>query len=136
MFNQPCSLYEEFGATPENSLIAQKIKNPCAAQRILGIMAKLPAIQWQKEYTDAFDEWSNRILTAINSWISYKGLQDMVIMEISKLNAKVGMTMMVVSSGILVFDDTSPILPMDIKLIKASLVDLRAQVAQMAQVAQ
>jgi hypothetical protein len=133
VFDQPCSIYEDFGATPDNSLIANKIENPCAVQSLLATAAKLPAIWAEKEYTDLFEKWAIFIEEQVKFGISYQRLQDLVIMEIAKMNKQAGMTLLVLGDGIFVFGgETDMILPVDKKLVLASIEDLRAKVKQIA----
>ena len=132
-FNQPCTLYETFGATPENSVIASKITNPCAAQRLLATAAKLPAVWGQKEYIDKFNQWSGVVHSTILKGITYAALQDLVVMEIAKFNKEAGLTLLILSDGIMVFGEIqTPIKPMDQKLLLASLNDLWVQVANLS----
>lgn len=132
VFSQPCTIYEEIGATPENSLICAKIENPCAAQSILATAAKAPALWKKKEYCELFDEWAGKVQAILESGVTYRDLQDLVLMQIAKLNDKAGLALLVVSDGIFVFSEESPIRPIDRQLILMSLVDLRAQVARLA----
>ena len=132
-FNQPCTLYETFGATTENSVIASKITNPCAAQRLLATAAKLPAVWGQKEYIDKFNQWSGVVHSTILKGITYAALQDLVVMEIAKFNKEAGLTLLILSDGIMVFGEIqTPIKPMDQKLLLASLNDLWVQVANLS----
>ena len=135
-FNQPCSIYEEIGATPENSLIASKIDNPCAAQKLLATAAKLPAVWGEKKYTDLFETWASKLESVVKGGTTYSGLQNMIVMEISKLNRKAGMVLLIISYNVLVFNESISINSMDMKLLLMSLEDLRKQVKQMAIVAE
>lgn len=133
VFTQPCTIYEEFGATPENSLIAAKIANPCAAQRMLATAAKLPAVWGQKQYVEQFNKWSGIIHDRITKGISYADLQALVVAEVAKFNAQAGMALLIVSDGLFVFEgEVQPLQPMDQKLLLASLNDLRVQVARLS----
>ena len=132
-YNTPCTIYEDFGATPENSLIAAKIANPCAAQRLLATAAKLPAVWADKQYIEKFNKWSGVVHNAIANGITYQALQDMVVAEIAKLNKEAGMTLLILGDGLLVFGEIqTPISPVDQKLLLASLNDLRVQVARLS----
>jgi hypothetical protein len=132
-YNTPCTIYEDFGATPENSLIAAKIANPCAAQRLLATAAKLPAVWAQKDYIEKFNKWSGIVHNAIAQGITYQALQDMVVMEVAKLNKEAGMTLLILGDGLLVFGEIqTPISPVDQKMLLASLNDLRVQVARLS----
>jgi len=124
----PCTLYERFEATPTNSLIASKISDPCAANRILTLAAKLPVIYFEKEYIDQFNTWADHMKLVIKTGISYKGIQDMIVMEIAKLNLKAGLTLFIISDGILVFDNDQMILPKDVELLTALIDNLKDEV--------
>lgn len=129
----PCTIYADFGATPENSIIAKHIANPCVAQRLLATAAKLPAVWADKKYIDKFNQWSGVVHNAIAKGVSYAALQDMVVAEIAKLNKEAGMTLLILGDGLLVFGEVqSPISPVDQKLLLASLNDLRVQVARLS----
>jgi len=132
VFTAPCTIYEDVGATPENSLICAKIKNPCTVHKLLATAAKAPAIWKQKEYTDLFEKWAIKIQTIVESGVTYVFLQDLIIMEIAKLNRDAGMALLILSDGIFVFNEAEIMLPMDKTLVLMSLTDLRRQVAQMA----
>ena len=129
----PCTIYEDFGATPENSIIAKHIANPCTAQRLLATAAKLPAVWADKKYIDKFNQWSGIVHNAIATGLTYQALQDMVVAEIAKLNKEAGMTLLILGDGLLVFGEIqSPISAVDQKLLLASLNDLRVQVARLS----
>jgi len=133
IFNQPCDIYESIGATPENSVIAKLIKNPCTAQKILATAARIPYIWSQQQYVDLFMKWEGKIQEIIEGGVTYDQLQAMVIMQISKLNKDAGLALLVVSDGIFVFgNEDSPIKEMDKKLLLMSLADLKQKVEQMA----
>jgi len=132
VFTVPCTIYEDVGATPENSLICAKIKNPCAVHKLLATAAKVPVIWKQKEYTDMFEEWAAKIQLIVESGVTYVFLQDLIVMEIAKLNQDAGMALLILSEGIFVFTEAEIMLPVDKTLVLMSLTDLRRQVAQMA----
>ena len=132
-FTQPCTIYEVFGATPENSLIASKIANPCAAQKMLATAAKLPAIWGKAEYIAQFNKWAGVIYTRLNEGITYQALQELVVMEVAKFNKEAGLTLLILSDGIFVFGgEVAPIGDVDKRLLLASLNDLRVQVANLS----
>ena len=133
IFYTRCTIYEDFGATRENSIIAKHIANPCAAQKLLATAAKLPAIWAQQKYIEQFNKWAGVVHGVIAQGTTYAGLQNLVIAEVAKLNKEAGMTLLILSDGLLVFgQEESPILPMDKKLLLASLNDLRVQVAALS----
>jgi len=132
VFNQPCSIYEDVGATAENSLIAKMIPNPCAAQKILATAAKAPIVWADKAYVEMFEKWAGEIQAIIEEGISYQLLQEMVLIQIAKLNKEAGLALLIVSDGIFVFDGQGALIaPIDQKLLLMSLEDLRAQVKRM-----
>ena len=136
VFTQPCDIYESVGATPENSLIAAKIKNPCAAQSILATAAKAPLIWHQERYAELFEEWASKIQGVIDAGVTYSDLQDVVLVQIAKLNNEAGMALLMVSDGIFVFDDQASLIgEIDRKLLSMSIQDLRSQVKKMALIA-
>jgi hypothetical protein len=133
VWNMPCTIYTDFGANPENSIIARHVQNPCAAQRLLATAAKLPAIWAQQKYIEQFNKWAGVVHQTIVQGTTYAGLQNLVIAEIAKLNREAGMTLLILSDGLLVFgQEEAPIMPMDVKLLLASLNDLRVQVAALS----
>jgi hypothetical protein len=133
VWNMPCTIYRDFGATEGNSIIAKHIQNPCAAQKLLATAAKLPAIWAQKKYIDEFNKWAGVVHGVIVQGTTYAGLQNLVIAEVAKLNKEAGMTLLILSDGLLVFgQEETAILPMDVKLLLASLNDLRVQVAALS----
>ena len=134
--SQPCTIYEDFGANPENSIIAKNIKNPCTAQRLLATAAKMPVIWGQKKYIDSFNQWSGVINQHITSGITYQALQKLIMMEIVKYNSQAGMALLILSDDIMVFGTVdAPISQIDQKLLLASLNDLRVQVANLSLIA-
>ena len=108
-----CTIYELYGATPENSLIAAKISNPCKAKQLLGTLVKMPAIEWEDSYTIAFDSWANMIESQIREGISPYSLMQMINIQIAKLNDKAGLTLMVLTDGLLVFKEGDVFKPVD-----------------------
>ncbi len=133
---QNCTIYQEYGATPMNSLIADKIKDPCLARRLITTSAKLPAIQWEKKYTDEFEIWAAKVEAMIQDNISYADLQDIVLLEVSKLNAKAGLVFLIVSDEILVFNEQDLLRDKDVELLLGLIKHLRTEVAKMAVLAQ
>jgi hypothetical protein len=130
--NQPaCTIYEDVGATPENSVIAKLIKDPCMAQRILATAAKAPII-WSPEYVGMFESWADKIQIIIEAGVSYNDLQIMVVTQIAKLNREAGLALLIVSDGIFVFDGHTEVIgEVDKKLLLMSLEDLRAKVKKL-----
>ena len=132
-FTQPCTIYETFGATPANSLIAAKVPNPCAAQRLMATAAKMPAIWGKKEYINQFNQWATVIYTKINEGITYQALQGLVTAEVAKFNKEAGLALLILSDGIFVFEgEMAPIGDVDKRLLLASLNNLRVQVANLS----
>ena len=128
-----CTIYEDVGATPENSVIAKLIKNPCAAQTILATAAQLPFMWKQKNYYEMFDKWADKIQQYIESGMTYADLQQIVVISIANFNKDVGVGLLIVSDGILVFDNQKSIIgEKDRTLLLMSLTDLRAKVSRMA----
>lgn len=142
LLDQPDTLYADMGiqtANPEQratySLIASRIKNPMATHRLLASAAKLPVIWGQQFYADQFDHWAAKLERLIRSNLTYKALQDLLIMEISKFNTQAGLALLIIGDGVFIFSDKQLIYPMDQKLLLMSLDDLRAQVAALAALA-
>lgn len=131
VYNQPCTIYQDVGATPENSLIAAKLSNPCLVHRLLVTAAKLPVVWQKKAYVDLFDEWAGKFQTIVEYGITYKSLQDLVVVEIAKFNQEAGLALLIIGDGIFVFTETDMINQVDKKLILMSLADLRVQVARL-----
>ena len=131
VYNQPCTIYEDIGATPENSLVMAKISNPCLVHRLLVTAAKIPVVWGEQKYVEEFDTWANRIQGVIETGLSYKDLQDLIILEVAQFNKKAGLALLIIGDGVFVFDETEIIRPMDKKLFLMSLVDLRQQVAKL-----
>jgi len=123
-----CTLYEQYEATPENSLIAANISDPCAANRIITLIAKLGVVQWEKEYIEEFNKWSDEVKFFIADGITYKAVQDMIIVKIAQLNMKAGLTLFILSDGILVFDTEQVIMEKDVELLTALIDNLKREV--------
>ena len=129
----PCDIYEEVGATPENSLIAKLIENPCVAQSLLATTAKAPLVWHQERYAELFEEWAAKIQAVIDGGLTFSDLQTIVLTEIAKLNREAGMAILMVSDGIFVFDGQQSLIgDVDRRLLSMSLEDLRSQVKRMA----
>jgi hypothetical protein len=128
----PCTIYQDFGATPENSLIAAKIADPCQAQRLLVTAARVPIIWAKADYYQKFGAWADRIQMMINSGISYSDLQIQVVKAVAEYNAEAGMALLIVSDSLFVFNGELLVLKdMDKRLLLASLNDVRVKVANM-----
>jgi len=79
-----------------------------------------------------FEKWAWEIQAIIEEGISYQLLQEMVLIQIAKLNKEAGLALLIVSDGIFVFDGQGALIaPIDQKLLLMSLEDLRAQVKRM-----
>mgnify|MGYP006282283007 CR=1 FL=1 len=133
---QPCTVYEDVGATPENSLIAELIDDPCQAQDILATAAKMPLVWEQQEYAEAFEVWAIKVEAAVESGMSYEALQEFVVIKVAEFNQEAGLVLLILSDDILVFDGHGEMISeVDRKLLLMSLEDLRAQVRRMAVIA-
>ena len=124
----PCDIYAKFGATPENSMIAEKITDPCEASRIISLAAKLPVIQFEKEYVKGFNIWYSYTRSYIAGGVTYKSVQDMILLKIAQLNFKAGMTLFILSDDLLVFNNARIIKPKDVQLMTALLDKLHQDV--------
>lgn len=133
---QPCTIYEDAGATPQNSIIAQNISDPCRAQNMLAKAAKIPIIWGKKGYAEKFDIWAENLKFTIEAGITYADLQDLVIMKVAEFNKEAGLALLILSDDIYVFGDYSlPLKEIDRKLVLMSLADLRLEVKQLAIIA-
>lgn len=133
VFTEECTIYQEVGATPENSVICAKISNPCAIHRLLATAAKAPVIWEQQVYVAMFDLWAQKIQAAIEEGVTYRLLQETVLIQIARLNREAGLALLLVSDGIFVFDNQAQLIgEVDQKLLLMSLEDLRSQVKRMA----
>jgi len=118
-------VYEQVEATPENSVIAARIKNPCVAQKAFVTAAEMPMIWAGAEYLSKFDAWYLRIRNMVESGISMSDLQNIVIMKVAEFNGHVGMTLLVLSNNFLVFENDIQLQgPVDKTLTLMSLDDL------------
>jgi hypothetical protein len=112
-------------------LIAAKIPDPCTAKRLITTAAKLPAIEWEEKYTQEFEKWATEMQRLVTDNITYYELQDMVLMEVSKLNAKAGMALLIVSDGIFVFNERGLLKDKDVEIVLGLIEHLRAEVKRM-----
>ena len=128
---EQCTIYEDYGANWGNSLIAAKIDDPCRAVRLITMAAKLPVIEWKRRYTLLFDDWATKMEAVVQDNINYADLQNLVLMEVSKLNTKAGMTLLVVSDGIFVFTERGLLKDKDVELMLALIAHLRKEVKKM-----
>lgn len=125
-----CTVYADVGATAENSLIAQRIPDPCQAQKLLGTAAKLGVV-WEAYEVEQFDEWALLVENYLRSGVTYNDLMLYVSAEVAKLNKKLGGTFIILGDLILKFPDKTLIMEKDITLALMCIEDLRAQVAKM-----
>jgi hypothetical protein len=128
---QPCTIYADHEATPINSLIAEKIEDPCVAVRLITTAAKLPVIEWEQEYIRLFNMWAAKMEWVVQNNVSYAGLQDIILVEVRRLNIKAGMALLIVSDSIFMFDETEHLLDKDVELMLALIKHLRAEVNRM-----
>ena len=131
-----CNIYEVYGATPENSMIAAKISNPCLVADAIVIAAKIPAIHWKEKYADEFDVWANKIEAVLKDGISLSELRDIVVVEVSKLNEEAGLTILAISPIMNQFWEVGPMKSKDTEMLLGLVQRLRAEVAQMVIMAQ
>jgi len=123
---RPCTIYEDMQIT--SGLIYEKIKNPCAAQNILIVVAQ-SAYALEAYEIEEFQIWANRIKTIIGSGnITYTGLRALVLKEVLAINRKMGLILVSASGLIDIFEGSEIIAPDDVKLLHASLDDLVKQV--------
>jgi len=131
--DQPCNIYEQVGATPENSVIAARIANPCVVQKGLIVIVQSPIIWASKNYVEQFDAWADKVKMLIETGVSLSDLQTLVLMKVAEFNREAGLTMLILSNNFLVFkdvtDDTGEI---DKTLLLMSINDLIAQVHKLA----
>lgn len=112
------------------SLILQKIPNPCAAHNILVVMGQSAAL-WEAFERAEFEKWATNLELLISSGMSYSGLQALLVKEISKFNDKLGKQLLIMSGLIFIFPEQHLILSADIDLLKWSLNDLKNKVSLM-----
>ena len=123
---RPCTIYENYQVN--SGLIFEKIKNPCAAQNILIIIAQ-SAYALEAYEVEEFQTWVNRIKTIIASGeTTYTGLRALVLKEVMAINRKMGLVLVSASGLIDIFEGPQLIDPNDIRLLHASLDDLVKQV--------
>ena len=133
---QDCTVYEQYGATSENSYIVRHVPDPCLASDLITVAAKLPVIEWKDDYSRDFDLWAAKLEVVIAEGISLSALRDLVLIEVMKLNKKVGFTLLAISPIINSFYETAPMLVKDTEMLLALVKHLRSEVAQMAILAQ
>lgn len=131
-----CTVYEQYGATSENSYIVRHVPDPCLASDLITVAAKLPVIEWKDTYSRDFDLWAAKLEIVIAEGISLSALRDIVLIEVMKLNKKVGFTLLAISPIINSFYETAPMFVKDTEMLLALVKHLRAEVAQMAILAQ
>ena len=130
---QNCTIYDEYNANPGNSIIAAKIHNPCDAVRLITIAAKLPAVRYG-DYAEKFDKWALKVSTMIKGGISYKNLQELILIEVSRLNTEIGMAFLIISPELLNFYEVGFLKEKDVELMLALIDHLRYQVSLMKEV--
>jgi len=131
----PCTVYEAVGATPENSIIASKIHNPCQAQRLLVTAVEMPIIWSQQKYIESFDKWVGILKSTIEAGVSLSDLQGIILTKVAAYNAEMGMALLIVSNNLLVFDSSYEIMgPYDKILVLMSLDNLSFKVHRMARI--
>ena len=129
--NVPCTVYAEIGATPENSLIAKRIPDPCQAQKLLVTAAKLGVV-WDAYSVGQFDLWVGKLDTFIDTNPTYYDLQQYVMLAVAKFNKELGGTFLILSDLILIFPDKTVMFEKDHMLSKMSVADLKAEVKKLA----
>jgi hypothetical protein len=131
LVEEKCTIYEEFGANPSNSLIAAKIPDPCRAKRLIRIVAKSGVVIWKKEYADKFRYWTDYVKKRIEMKISYADLQDLVTAKVYQLNIEAGLTLMVVGPEILQFHEVGILKDKDAEMMIALINELQNEVERM-----
>jgi hypothetical protein len=130
---EPCTICDEMAIEypNNNSLICARIPNPCQAQDVLVTFAKAGVI-WEAYQVEEFMLWSQRVRLSITTGTSYKGVYDLIIIEVSKFNKKMAGTFLLVSEMIIDFQDVNLIDKADQHMLLLALDDLEAQVARFA----
>lgn len=118
-YEQTCTVYEDFGATPENSYIAQYIPDPCAASRLFRVAIKAPAVRWQYEYTAKYWTFSKVTRDYIKEGKPLTFLQDFLVVASAKYNTSVGLTVLLISDEVLKFKGIEDIKPADQAMLLA-----------------
>jgi hypothetical protein len=138
MVGQPveCTIYQEFEATPENSIIAETIPDPCLTKNLITVAAKLPIVEFGTEYATAFDAWASKLEIVVENGVSMARLRDIILIEVVKLNTKIGFTLLAISPIISSFTDTAPMLETDASMLLSLIKHLRTEVAMMAALTQ
>lgn len=126
-----CDIYLQYGATEWNSLIANKIKDPCKALKIIVTATKLPAVKWKKDYIQRFEAWAATMAEILADNISYFDLQLVIVDAVATLNRDVGLTMLIVTDGILIFNERALLMPKDAELLTALVDHLRDEIKKM-----
>ena len=130
---EPCTICDEMAIEypDNNSLICARIPDPCKAQDVLVTFAKAGVI-WEAYQVEEFMLWSQKVRATITIGTSYRGVYDLIIIEVSKFNKKMAGTFLLVSEMIIDFQDSTFIDAADQHMLLLALDDLEAQVARFA----
>ncbi len=129
--DRDCDLYDKYDANPWNSLIAEKIENPCRALRLITVAAKSPAL-FDDDYVEKFNEWSTKVEEFVQGNVTYSDFQDLILVEVAKLNRRVGGVFLIISSDIFLFDEQGLFLPKDVELVLALIDYLQEEVSELS----
>jgi hypothetical protein len=119
-----------------DSVILQKIQDPCKVYRILASVPKMAIALDYYTYADFHNKavhWINTLRLA--SSVSAKAVKDVMLVEIGKVNKKVGAVAFILSDTMLAFDDEVVFGSDDIKILIMAIqgVDEQAKMMSMFQ---
>jgi hypothetical protein len=109
---QPCTVCQDV-MPGEPSLICERIPNPCAAYKLISTAGQAGAV-WEAYTIDqAINFMQKDVIPKIKVGLSYEALQFMLTQQIAKFNKKLGATYLILSSEVLIFQDTDLMFPKD-----------------------
>lgn len=126
-FDQECTVCEG-----KNSIICERLPNPCATYELLAVVAQEGVVL--ESYTvEQFETWVDDAMDVVRSGMTTADLEALIMGEIIKrFNAKVGGTVLVLSSSFLRFEGNEILKADDVILLDQAAEDLKKRVRRMA----
>jgi hypothetical protein len=114
-----------------DSLIRQRIPNPCDAYRLASTAAKVGVI-WDAYKVEQLVSWTTSVRDVVNAGITYRDFQVMVAAHIKGFNRKMGGTYLLLSELIVVFNYETVISPVDQAILDKGFDMLLAEARRLA----
>jgi len=131
-YSKKCTIYEDMGidVSTTKATIPKVVKNPCAAQNIIAVVAKA-GVTLNAYQADEFVKWATATKEFIRIGMPIADVKECVRAKIPELNERIGIDFVTMSDILDALPDEAKVQEDDYKILIASIDDLIKQISEM-----